>query len=138
MRFASIAKHRHIWPVSWLCQAPEVSRSGFHAWLLRPTSAREIHDARLARAIETSFKASDRTYGARPRVARCSWGKACLQASPDRAADAEQCFEGAAQPNFFVPDYFEANKNEYIEQMRAVSATAGTSSRTRSTTIDIF
>lgn len=62
MRFASIAKHRHIWPVSWLCQAPEVSRSGFHAWLLRPTSAREIHDARLARAIETSFKASDRTY----------------------------------------------------------------------------
>ena len=33
MRFAFIAKHRHIWPVSWLCEVLEVSRSGFHAWL---------------------------------------------------------------------------------------------------------
>lgn len=65
MRFAFIARHRHIWPVSWLCDVLEVSRLGFHAWLNRPTSAREIHDARLVTAIETSFKASDRTYGAR-------------------------------------------------------------------------
>jgi putative transposase len=65
MRFAFIAKHRHIWPVSWLCEVLDVSRSGFHAWLNRPTSTREIHDARLVTAIETSFKASDRTYGAR-------------------------------------------------------------------------
>ena len=65
MRFAFIAKHRHIWPVSWLCEVLEVSRSGFHAWFNRPTSAREIHDAKLVTAIETSFKASDRTYGAR-------------------------------------------------------------------------
>ena len=62
MRFA---KHRHIWPVSWLCDVLEVSRSGFHAWLSRPTSPREIHDAKLVTVIETSFKASDRTYGAR-------------------------------------------------------------------------
>lgn len=47
MRFAFIARHRHIWPVSWLCETLEVSRSGFHAWLGRPASAREIHDARL-------------------------------------------------------------------------------------------
>ncbi|TJZ89411.1 IS3 family transposase, partial [Paracoccus gahaiensis] len=65
MRFAFIAKHRHIWPVSWLCEALEVSRSGFHAWRGRPTSTREIHDAKLVMAIETSFKTSDRTYGAR-------------------------------------------------------------------------
>ena len=65
MRFAFIARHRHIWPVSWLCKALEVSRSGFHAWLNRPASTREIHDAKLVTAIETSFKASDRTYGAR-------------------------------------------------------------------------
>jgi putative transposase len=31
MRFAFIAKHRHIWPGSWLCEALDVSRSGFHA-----------------------------------------------------------------------------------------------------------
>ena len=65
MRFAFIAKHRHIWPVSWLCEVLEVSRSGFHAWLNRPTSAHEIQDAKLVTAIETSFKASDLTYGAR-------------------------------------------------------------------------
>jgi putative transposase len=65
MRFAFIAKYRDIWPVSWLCEVLEVSRSGFHAWLTRPTSAHEIQDARLVTAIETSFKASDRTYGAR-------------------------------------------------------------------------
>lgn len=65
MRFALIAKHRHIRPVSWLCDVPDVSRSGFHAWLNRPTSIREIQDARLVTAIETSFKASDRTHGAR-------------------------------------------------------------------------
>jgi putative transposase len=65
MRFAFIARHRHIWPVSWLCQVLEVSRSGFHAWLNRPNSTREIHDAKLVAAIDKSFKASDRTYGAR-------------------------------------------------------------------------
>jgi putative transposase len=43
----------------------DVSRSGFHAWLNRPASTREIHDAKLVTAIETSFKSSDRTYGAR-------------------------------------------------------------------------
>ncbi len=59
------AKHRHIWPVSWMCDVLEVSHSGFHAWLNRPTSTREIQDAKLVTAIETSFKASDRTYGGR-------------------------------------------------------------------------
>ena len=44
-----------------LCEALEVSRSGFHAWLNRPTSTREIHDAKPVMAIETSFKTSDRT-----------------------------------------------------------------------------
>lgn len=58
-------KARRIWPVSWLCDVLDVSRSGFHAWLNRPASGREIHDAKLVTAIETSFKASDRTCGAR-------------------------------------------------------------------------
>ncbi|VDC23763.1 Integrase core domain protein [Pseudogemmobacter humi] len=67
MRFAFIAKQRHIWPVSCLCEAPEVSRSGFHAWLSRPPGTRVIHDAKLVAAIRTSFKASDRTCGVRWR-----------------------------------------------------------------------
>ena len=31
MKFGFIAKHRGIWPVSWLCGALDVSRSGFQA-----------------------------------------------------------------------------------------------------------
>jgi len=46
MRFAFIARHRNVWPVSWLCEVLEVSRSGFHASLNRPVSARAIHDAK--------------------------------------------------------------------------------------------
>jgi putative transposase len=65
MKFAFIAKHRHIWPVSWLCDALEVSRSGFHAWLNRPACERAVHDEKLVAAVGKSFKASDRTYGAR-------------------------------------------------------------------------
>jgi putative transposase len=47
MKFAFIAKHRHVWPVSWLCEALDVSRSGFHAWLQREPSARAAADEEL-------------------------------------------------------------------------------------------
>ena len=65
MRFAFIARHRTIWPVAWLCDALDVSRSGFHAWLNRSPSARSRQDEVLATAIGRSFKSSERTYGAR-------------------------------------------------------------------------
>ncbi len=65
MRFAFIAKHRGIWPVSWLCGALGVSRSGFHAWLVRAPSARAKSDDAVGRKIKVSFTLSDRTYGAR-------------------------------------------------------------------------
>jgi putative transposase len=65
MKFAFIAKHRHVWPVSWLCEALDVSRSGFHAWLRRGPSAREIADEGLSAKIRSSFVGSARTYGAR-------------------------------------------------------------------------
>jgi putative transposase len=69
MKFALIAKHRHVWPVSWLCEALDVSRSGFHAWLRRGPSARETADEGLIVKIRSSFVGSARTYGAR-RVRR--------------------------------------------------------------------
>lgn len=47
--FAFIAKHRGIWPVTWMCEALGVSRSGFFAWLTRPQSARARSDAVLGR-----------------------------------------------------------------------------------------
>lgn len=63
--FGFVAKHRGVWPVSWMCDALGVSRSGFHAWLTRPRSDRSIRDEELLAAIRTSFLRSDRTYGAR-------------------------------------------------------------------------
>jgi len=65
MKFAFIAAHRTIWPLSWLCSALGVSRSGFHAWLGRRPSQRAQQDERLAPKVRASFLASDRTYGAR-------------------------------------------------------------------------
>ena len=35
MKFGFIARHRGVWPVSWICETLGVSRSGFHAWLVR-------------------------------------------------------------------------------------------------------
>lgn len=65
MRFGFIAKHRGVWPVTWLCEALGVSRSGFHAWLTRPPSRRSRQDTEISASALASFLASDRTYGAR-------------------------------------------------------------------------
>ena len=65
MKFGFIAKYRGIWPVSWLCGALDVSRSGFHAWLVRAPSARSRSDEVYAGKIRASFISSYRTYGAR-------------------------------------------------------------------------
>ena len=65
MRFEFIAKHRGIWPVSWICEALGVSRSGFHAWLVRAPSARARSDEEFGAKVRASFVSSYRTYGAR-------------------------------------------------------------------------
>ena len=44
MKFAFIAKHRAIWPVSWLCKAQDVSTSGFHDWLNRKPAKRTLEN----------------------------------------------------------------------------------------------
>ena len=61
MIFGFVAKHRVIWPVSWICEAIGVSRSGFHAWLNRSPSKRARYDEALVTGIRTSFSGSDRT-----------------------------------------------------------------------------
>lgn len=65
MRFAFIAKHRGIWPVSWMCGALGVSRSGFHAWLTRAPSKRVRDDEVIGARVRASHVGSYRTYGAR-------------------------------------------------------------------------
>jgi hypothetical protein len=65
MKFAFVAKHRTIWPVAWLCEALGVSRSGFHAWIGRSLSSRDLRDEALFPQVRASFVASSRTDGAR-------------------------------------------------------------------------
>jgi putative transposase len=48
-----------------MCEAPDVSRGGFYAWLTRPPSQRSRKDEQLSAQVRQSFVRGDRTYGAR-------------------------------------------------------------------------
>lgn len=65
MKFGFMAKHRGIWPVTLMCGALDVSRSGFYAWRVRPPSQHNRDDQILGAHVRQSFIGSDRTYGAR-------------------------------------------------------------------------
>ena len=55
------------WTVSEMCQALEVSRSGYYDWVDRAPSNRELTDRRLEVEIEAIWECSGRTYGV-PRI----------------------------------------------------------------------
>ena len=66
-RFRFVDDHADTYPVKRLCDAVDVSRSGFYAWRRRPPSPRAVADVELLAAIRTIHVDSRRTYGA-PRV----------------------------------------------------------------------
>jgi putative transposase len=57
------------YPIAVLCEALDVSRSGFYAWTRRPPSARSKADARLTVEIVATHEKSRKRYGS-PRVHR--------------------------------------------------------------------
>ena len=65
MKFEFIAKHRGIWPVTWMCGVLDVSPSGFYSWRSRPSSDRTCYDEILIRDVRRSFTDSGDTYGVR-------------------------------------------------------------------------
>ena len=65
MKFGFIAKHRGIWPVSWMCAVLGITRGGFYAWLKRAPSLRAREDERILVSVRRSFAESDNTYGVR-------------------------------------------------------------------------
>ena len=75
MKFKFIAKHRGIWPLTWMCEVLDVSPTGFYSWLSRSPSQRQREDEVLIRQIRRSFTDSGDTYGVR-RVwpDRLAWG----------------------------------------------------------------
>lgn len=69
MRFAFIEAKKAAYPVSTLCHALKVRRSGFYAWLEREESKHAREDRVLAVDVRAVFEESERRYGS-PRVCR--------------------------------------------------------------------
>lgn len=65
MKYVFIAAHRQEFHVRPMCRVLRVSPSGFHEWLGRPESHRDIENTRLTDRIKEIFKASDEVYGFR-------------------------------------------------------------------------
>ncbi len=67
-RFQFVADHRDAFEVKWLCEAVEVARSSFYAWVAAAAtrSAKTAADEALAARIRT-VHTEDTTYGA-PRI----------------------------------------------------------------------
>ena len=53
-------------PIADLCAAFGVSRSGYHAWKVRPPSARADRDTKLGRHLCQAHADSRQTYGSPP------------------------------------------------------------------------
>lgn len=51
MRFDFIAAKKAVYPVEVLCDALDVSRSGYYAWCKRPAAPRVANDAQLAAEV---------------------------------------------------------------------------------------
>jgi transposase InsO family protein len=54
-------------PVDFMCEIFEVSRSGYYAWKKRDNSEKEARELRLLRAIEDVHRSSRKNYGS-PRI----------------------------------------------------------------------
>jgi transposase InsO family protein len=67
MKFRFIEDHRDTWPVRLMCDALEVSRSGYYAWCGRPESTRVAANRALLAAIRRVYARHRGRYGA-PRI----------------------------------------------------------------------
>jgi putative transposase len=69
VKFAFIEGHLSEFAVGSCCQALEVSRSGYYAWLARPASAQAERRQELAQKIEAAHEENRQVYGS-PRLCR--------------------------------------------------------------------
>lgn len=67
MKFAFIQAQKAEFPIEFMCQHLQISRSGYYAWCHRAPSARRQQDERMAVQIQQIHQRSRGTYG-RPRV----------------------------------------------------------------------
>ena len=129
MRYEFIAKHREIWPVTWMCEALDVSPSGFYSWRSRPPSERSRYDETLVREIRRSFSVSGDSYGVRrlwldlldwnhtvgrERVARLvrSLGLVAQPKKPKKPVDQGDRPESAIAPNTLDREFTASAPNQ--------------------------
>ena len=67
MRFEFIAQHSQQYPITVLCQALDVSVSGYYAWCQREVSPHQREDATLSAEIQHIFLEHRQVYGS-PRI----------------------------------------------------------------------
>ena len=67
MRFTFILSEKAFYPIAVLCRVLAVSRAGFHAWVKRPPSRRDVANRQLAVQVAAIHRESRCTYGS-PRV----------------------------------------------------------------------
>jgi putative transposase len=67
LTFRFIADHAAEWPVAWMCDALDVSESGYHAWAARGPSEGDRRRGRLVAAIEVIHAEVKGRYGS-PRM----------------------------------------------------------------------
>jgi transposase InsO family protein len=84
MKFEFILAEKASWPIAFMCDRLEVSKSGFYAWCGRPRSSRSLADQRLLAQIRVVHAESNGRYGS-PRVHRELSAKG-IQASKHRIA----------------------------------------------------
>jgi len=63
MRYEFIAAHAGEYGVKRMCQALEVTRSGYYAWRNHPVGVREQANRELAERIKQEHEESRQTYG---------------------------------------------------------------------------
>src|SRR5690348_10133090 len=69
MKYQFIEQHKQEFPVVVMCQALDVSESGFYAWRKRPASQHAREDAQLMQEIRQVFVTHRGRYGS-PRIQR--------------------------------------------------------------------
>jgi putative transposase len=67
LTFQFIADNAEAWPVAWMCEALEVSTSGYYAWVTRPDSPTQQWREELVAAIEEVHAEVKQRYGS-PRM----------------------------------------------------------------------
>ncbi len=63
MKYAWIREHRDSFPVALLCEALEISASGYYDWLDRPPSPRAVRHAQIQAAVRQVHAESHGIYG---------------------------------------------------------------------------